>query len=55
MKKVWDTLQREQFAGAGADFVRIVPESGHYIHLDRPEVVIESILEVVKRSRQASR
>jgi pimeloyl-ACP methyl ester carboxylesterase len=54
-KEIWDALQQEQFAANPRDPVRVVAKSGHYIHLDRPEVVVQSILDVVARARLESK
>jgi pimeloyl-ACP methyl ester carboxylesterase len=47
IKATWDELQAE--LGESATLPRVIAsKSGHYIHLDQPELVIQTVLEVVK-------
>jgi pimeloyl-ACP methyl ester carboxylesterase len=52
MKAIWDTLHLEEarFSSAGRQ-VR-VPDAGHYVQFDRPDLVIAAVREVVDSVRQ---
>ena len=54
MKAIWDTLHVEEarFSSAGRQ-VRI-PDAGHYVQFDRPDLVIAAVREVVDSVRQRS-
>jgi pimeloyl-ACP methyl ester carboxylesterase len=55
IKATWDKLQTD--LGESATLPRIVAsKSGHYIHLDQPDLVIQTVLEMVKivREKQAA-
>jgi hypothetical protein len=46
IKATWDELQTD--LGESATLPRIIAsKSGHYIHLDQPELVIHTVLQVV--------
>ena len=45
--------QEELVAAVGATHI-VVPDSGHYLHVDRPDLVIRSIQEVLVRARSGS-
>lgn len=50
IKATWDELQTD--LGESATVPRVIaPKSGHYIHLDQPELVIHTILQIVNISR----
>lgn len=51
MKDVWDELQADLSKTATIPHI-IARNSGHYIHLDEPELVIRAILEIVNRIRK---
>jgi pimeloyl-ACP methyl ester carboxylesterase len=51
---IWRRLQRDLLTRSSNSRHLIVEGSGHYIQADAPAVVIESILEVVRRARQSS-
>ncbi len=47
IKATWDELQTD--LGKSATLPRVIAsKSGHYIHLDQPELVIQTVLEIVK-------
>jgi pimeloyl-ACP methyl ester carboxylesterase len=47
IKATWDELQTD--LGESATLPRVIAsKSGHYIHLDQPELVIQTVLEIVK-------
>lgn len=50
VKDTWDALQAALSQEASMPQV-IAEVSGHYIHLDQPELVVETILEMVNRAR----
>jgi pimeloyl-ACP methyl ester carboxylesterase len=50
--KVWRSLQAELANRSPQGEHIIVEGSGHFIHLEKPEVVIQSIFKVVKASRR---
>lgn len=57
----WDTLEREALAAqqslaalAPESRQLILPDSGHMIQLDRPDVVIEAVRDVVEATREPS-
>jgi pimeloyl-ACP methyl ester carboxylesterase len=52
VRHVWAELQRDLAALCTNSRHIIAEGSGHYIHLDRPEVVIDAIEWVVKQARQ---
>lgn len=45
-KKTWDQMQRDLASRSKCGHFRIAEKSGHYIHLDQPDVVIDAIREV---------
>ena len=47
----WLDLQRELAGTMKNGFFQVVPGSGHYIHLDRPERVVSAIRTIVERYR----
>ena len=50
----WAELQAE-LAALSSDGRRVVAEdAGHYVHLDRPELVIDAIREVIEAAREQS-
>jgi pimeloyl-ACP methyl ester carboxylesterase len=57
MKQVWKTLHAEMAAMSSEGSQQTVPDSGHYIQIDRPDIVIAAIDRVVDavRARQAQR
>ncbi|MGI9335012.1 MAG: alpha/beta fold hydrolase [Gammaproteobacteria bacterium] len=52
MAGLWRAMQRELADGLPGSHFITVPGSGHHVHLDRPEVVIEAVRLVVDESRQ---
>jgi hypothetical protein len=55
VRKVWVTMHDEMAGLSTKGVNRIVPESTHYIHQDRPQVVIDAVAEVVDAVRKAPR
>lgn len=57
MKQVWKSLQAEMAAMSTHGSQQTVPDSGHYIQIDRPDIVIAAVDRVVDavRARQAPR
>lgn len=51
MKSLWDELQADLSKSPTAQHIT-VENSGHYIHLDQPELVIETVIEMIKLIRQ---
>jgi pimeloyl-ACP methyl ester carboxylesterase len=51
MKRIWDELQADLSKTATTPHI-IARDSGHYIHIDEPELVIQSILEIVNAVRK---
>jgi pimeloyl-ACP methyl ester carboxylesterase len=49
---IWLGLQQEIASAAGLPGYQIVKDSGHYMHLDRPDEVVRSILELIKNYRK---
>jgi len=52
-EELWARLQQEQAQVLGARFVP-APEADHFLQVDRPEVVIEAIRQVVEAGRNPS-
>ena len=52
-KELWPDLQREAAALSTRGEFRLVEDAGHYIHHDRPEVVVAAVREVVSALRGA--
>lgn len=57
MKQVWQALHSEMAAMSTRGSQQIVPDSGHYIQIDRPDVVVAAVDRVVDavRAGQAPR
>ena len=53
MEATWEWLQNDLFIRLGS-LHRIATDSGHYIHLDEPEVVINSIDQLVRSFKKES-
>jgi pimeloyl-ACP methyl ester carboxylesterase len=51
MKRVWDDLQRDLSESATLPHV-VAQNSGHYVHMDQPELVIQSVLKIVDLVRR---
>lgn len=51
MKNLWDELQADLSKSPTAQHITAA-DSGHYIHIDRPELVIETIIETVNLIRE---
>ncbi len=49
----WKTLHEEQATWSTKSRHELVPDAAHYIQMDRPDVVIEAVLEVVEAVRAA--
>ncbi|MBO9726873.1 MAG: alpha/beta hydrolase [Novosphingobium sp.] len=54
MKVIWKDLQTEMTAMSTHSRQQLVPDSGHYIQIDRPDVVIAAVDEVVDAARAES-
>lgn len=54
-KQEWKTLHTEQAAFSTRGHQQIVPDATHYIQVDRPEVVIAAVREVVDEVRADTR
>ena len=52
-EELWQELQREQARDLDARFVP-VPEADHFLHQDRPQVVVEAIDQLVEAVRHPS-
>lgn len=52
MAETWMLLQRELTEEVSLGKLVIAERSGHYIHLDQPELVVDAILEVIMQARQ---
>jgi pimeloyl-ACP methyl ester carboxylesterase len=50
-QEIWPGLQREAAALSTRGEFRLVEDAGHYIHHDRPDVVVEAVREVVEAVR----
>ena len=48
---MWLDLQRDLATSVNNGSLQVVPDSGHYIHLDRPERVVTAIRTIVDASR----
>ena len=53
-KAMWKTGHDALAACSSQGVSRMVPQSGHSIHLDQPGVVVSAILEIVEKYRQAA-
>lgn len=53
IKDTWDELQAELSTSATLPHI-IAAQSGHYIHLDEPDLVIQTIVEMVRLIREQS-
>ena len=51
MELVWQELQKEHAARSSRGRQIIATESGHYIHIDQPQLVIEAVRQVVEQAR----
>ena len=47
----WHIMQGELAALSPAGALRVAEESGHYIHLEQPQLVVDAITDVVARAR----
>ena len=47
----WHIMQGELVALSPAGALRVAEESGHYIHLEQPQLVVDAITDVVARAR----
>jgi pimeloyl-ACP methyl ester carboxylesterase len=52
MHAVWQELQAEHAARSGNSSHIIAEKSGHYIHIDQPQLVIEAVNQVVNEVRK---
>ena len=52
LEAIWQHLQRDQAALSPQGELVAPPGAGHFIHVDRPEVVVDSIRGVVERARR---
>jgi pimeloyl-ACP methyl ester carboxylesterase len=55
VQALWLELHRKWVAQAGTAEHIVTRKSGHYIHHDEPELVIEAIRQAVEKTRQAGR
>lgn len=53
-KQEWKTLHAEQTALSTRGRQRIVPDAGHYIQIDRPDIVVAAVRDVVGEVRADS-
>ena len=53
--KLWNGMHDKLARLSSAGINRVVPGSGHYIHLDKPDAVVDAVAEVVSRAREAGR
>jgi pimeloyl-ACP methyl ester carboxylesterase len=51
MRAIWDTLHVEEAAWSTRGRHVRVPDSGHYLQFDRPDLVIAAVREVVDHVR----
>ena len=51
LEALWQEVQRQTAALSPKGRLRIVQDAGHFIHQDRPQVVIEAVLEVMRDAR----
>ena len=54
LEKTWFELQRDLARTMKNGSLQVVPDSGHYIHLDRPERVVGAIRTIVDSHRHGS-
>ena len=52
LNRMWETLHDEIAAESTRGVNRIVPGTGHFIQWDRPQVVVDAILEVLAQTRE---
>ncbi|MEZ4735039.1 MAG: hypothetical protein R3E79_48710 [Caldilineaceae bacterium] len=52
MAQVWQQLQAELATRSPQGQQVVVTKSGHYIHLEQPQIVIDAIAEVVAVARK---
>lgn len=52
MEAEWQDMQKDLLNLSADSWQRIVPESGHNIYKDAPEIVISNIMQVVKKVRK---
>ncbi len=50
-REIWPAMQREAAAQSTRGEYRLVEDAGHYIHHDRPDVVVEAVRNVVSAVR----
>jgi pimeloyl-ACP methyl ester carboxylesterase len=50
-KEVWKQLHDEEAAWSSKSQHQLIPDAGHYIQFDRPDIVIEAVRSVVKSVR----
>jgi len=50
--EIWMRMQADLASRTSDGYLRVADESGHHIHLDRPELVIEAIAGIVRRIRR---
>ena len=55
LNRRWDEMQAAQAGLSSSSQLIFVEGAGHFIHLERPEVVIEAILRVVEQARALTR
>jgi pimeloyl-ACP methyl ester carboxylesterase len=55
MQNMWQELQRELAGMSSNSKLVTVENSGHFIQIDKPQAVVDAILELVERARGADR
>ena len=51
MAELWQQMQAELATGTPRGVLVAASGSGHYVHLDRPELVVQAIREMVEQAR----
>jgi pimeloyl-ACP methyl ester carboxylesterase len=51
---VWMELQAELASASSSANHRVIEDSGHYIHIEQPEIVVEEVRSVVKKLRESA-
>ena len=50
-QEIWKQMHEEQATWSSQSQHKLVPDAGHYIQFDRPDIVIEAVLSVVENVR----
>jgi hypothetical protein len=51
---MWKTLHDEEASWSTSSQHQLIPDAGHYIQFDRPDIVIKAVLSVVNIVRTSS-